>query len=209
MIGTNKDKFLQAKEYEILINLSQKEYKWTVYNTIGDGNCCFRSIAASLPYEQFNGSGFIEDPLMAKEDYYNTIKTCMFIDYMGKKDNMINIINLLNNKYTDRFGGLITEDFLSNLINRLLGDCEFCDEMDIVSVIASQTFKCNITIWSIDHKGSLSLLMYHKYSDSDTNTDINLLYVNIETVSRSKRNFVKTTVGHYLAMFKKTNNVVS
>ena len=175
-----------------------------------DGNCLYRGIAASLNHEQYLGNHVSPNPAKPKEDYYQDFKDLIFKKYMRIKENRDSIINLVNirNEKVNLVDEVITEERLLLISNELAKKNEFADYMDILTVIISQVFKCNITIWTIDMEFNLFPSYIANYSDIDTNTaDINLLYVCVEEESTTGRGkykvTVKETLGHYLVMSKK------
>ena len=198
--------WLNAKTYETIINLNQPIYKWIFENLDPDGNCLYRGVAELLEYNQFKG---IFNPAIAKQDNYQLVKDCIFKDYMSDDANINHIILLLNTTYRADIEGMdITKDYFTKMKQKLYKNNEHADDIFILSVIISQTFKCNITIWTIDSEFNLYAMIRSNYPDSDTITvDINLLYVCKEEESRTgrgkNRSTAKVTVGHYLVMRKK------
>lgn len=174
-----------------------------------DGNCLYRGIAASLNPEQYLGDHVSPNLAIPKEDYYQKVKDLIFKKYMINNENRDGIINLLNIRNQNvNLVEVITEERLSVISNELAKKNVFADYMDILTVIISQVFKCNITIWTIDMEFNLCPSYIVNYSDIDTNTvDINLLYVCIEEESTTGRGKYKVTfketLGHYLLMSKK------
>ena len=196
-----KHDWLNAKTYEAIINLSDTECKWIVENLEPDGNCLYRGIAASLEYEQFLGDVSI-DHSKPKEDYFQKVKDIIFNEYMiikENRDSIINFVKIRNQEYN--LDEDITEKYLLEISVELAGEDVHADYMDILTIVISQVFKCNITIWTIGTEFNLCPWYIVNYSDSDTvNADINLLYVCIQKESKKGRIKVKETVGHYLVM---------